>query len=153
MPVFSIEKNLLNKRPNSWISPHSCSNRVEFLHSYTYANIYYSCYYSLSHDYYDIFAEDFNYALGNELYFFTTRERKYFNGSRPSRTAGDGFWKATSVEQVIKGVDESSIIGYKKKLVFYYKEDYQKTDWQMHEYRIEKTDGSAGKESMKVRNQ
>ncbi|RWR79368.1 NAC domain-containing protein 18-like protein [Cinnamomum micranthum f. kanehirae] len=100
----------------------------------------------------DQLPQDFNYALGNELYFFTTRERKYFNGSRPSRTAGDGFWKATSVEQVIKGLDDTSIIGYKKKLVFYYKENNhnQKTDWQMHEYRIEKTDGSAGRESMKM---
>ncbi|VAI38847.1 unnamed protein product [Triticum turgidum subsp. durum] len=44
-----------------------------------------------------------------EWYFFTPRDRKYPNGSRPNRAAGNGYWKAP------KGV---------------------KTDWIMHEYRL-----------------
>ncbi|KAJ8627720.1 hypothetical protein MRB53_021027 [Persea americana] len=91
----------------------------------------------------------FNHRMGNDLYFFTTRERKYLKGSRPSRTAGDGFWKATSIEKKVLGGDQS-IIGYKKTLVFYYKEKNKKTSWIMHEYRIDKTDGSIGKESLKM---
>ncbi|KAJ8648153.1 hypothetical protein MRB53_001176 [Persea americana] len=95
----------------------------------------------------DQLPREFNYGMGNELYFFTKRGRKYF---RPSRTAGDGFWKATGAEQVIQGSNKS-IIGLKKNLVFHYKENNIKTNWQMHEYRIEKTDGaSIGKESLKM---
>ncbi|RWR88540.1 sulfiredoxin, chloroplastic/mitochondrial [Cinnamomum micranthum f. kanehirae] len=79
----------------------------------------------------------------------TPTERKYLKGSRPSRTAGDGFWKATSIEKEVLGGDQS-IIGYKKTLVFYYKEKNKKTNWIMHEYRIDKTDGSIGKQSLKM---
>ncbi|XP_073119550.1 NAC transcription factor 25-like [Henckelia pumila] len=36
-----------------------------------------------------------------EWYFFTGRERKYLNGSRPNRAAGDGYWKATVADKKI----------------------------------------------------
>ncbi|XP_059669009.1 uncharacterized protein LOC132314128 [Cornus florida] len=37
-----------------------------------------------------------------EWYFFTLRERKYANGTRPNRTAGNGFWKATAADKGVK---------------------------------------------------
>ncbi|KAI3953700.1 hypothetical protein MKW98_017524, partial [Papaver atlanticum] len=45
------------------------------------------------------------YALdGSEWYFFTTRERRYPNGVRPRRDAGnhEGHWKARRVSEPIK---------------------------------------------------
>ncbi|XP_039023608.1 protein SOMBRERO-like [Hibiscus syriacus] len=36
-----------------------------------------------------------------EWYFFTPRDRKYGNGKRPSRSAGDGYWKATGKDKEV----------------------------------------------------
>ncbi|XXG58980.1 hypothetical protein AAC387_Pa04g1152 [Persea americana] len=97
----------------------------------------------------DQLPRDFNHGLRNELYFFTTRVRKNSAGRQPPRTAGDGFWKSTSVLKVIHGSGKE-YIGYKKTLVFYYKENKKKSDWIMHEFSIDKTDDSKLKESSKV---
>ncbi|KZV15980.1 hypothetical protein F511_14346 [Dorcoceras hygrometricum] len=51
----------------------------------------------------------------DEWYFFTSRELKYPNGSRPNRAAGDGYWKATVADQRIQQRQE--VIGFKKTLV------------------------------------
>ncbi|KAK4608434.1 hypothetical protein RGQ29_002012, partial [Quercus rubra] len=81
-------------------------------------------------------AEQFPQYGNNEWYFFTSRERKYPNGSRPKRTTNNGYWKATGVDKEIR---ENGILkGLKKTLVFY-KGDPQhgdKTKWIMHEYRL-----------------
>ncbi|KAL7096782.1 hypothetical protein ACP275_10G101200 [Erythranthe tilingii] len=70
-----------------------------------------------------------------EWYFFTPRIRKYAKGSRPNRTAGNGFWKASCADKDIKFNDK--IIGRKMTLVFHEgisSKDGIKTDWIMHEY-------------------
>lgn len=70
-------------------------------------------------------------------YVFTPRNRKYRNGDRPNRAAGNGFWKATGADKAIKD-DKNSIIGLRKALVYYNGKPTKakKTDWIMHEYRV-----------------
>ena len=54
-----------------------------------------------------------------ELYVFTPTKRKYPNGTRPDRSAGDGFWKAMRGNKEIKDTKNGTITGFKKILVFY----------------------------------
>ncbi|CAM6112579.1 unnamed protein product [Calypogeia fissa] len=84
----------------------------------------------------------------NEWYFFSPRDRKYPNGSRPNRSAGSGYWKATGTDKhiscAIEGSDANSHskkmkkLGIKKALVFYKGKapNGAKTNWIMHEYRL-----------------
>ncbi|KAL5708706.1 hypothetical protein ACHQM5_019472 [Ranunculus cassubicifolius] len=71
-------------------------------------------------------------------YFFSSRKRKYRNGQRPDRKAGEGYWKASGKTEPIK--DKNGVeIGHDTGLVYYEKardEEKQdvKTDWIMHEY-------------------
>ncbi|GAY48206.1 hypothetical protein CUMW_110010 [Citrus unshiu] len=69
-----------------------------------------------------------------EWYFFSPRDRKYPNGSRPNRAAGSGYWKATGAE---KPIGKPKTLGIKKALVFYAGKAPKgiKTNWIMHEYR------------------
>ncbi|KAL3733711.1 hypothetical protein ACJRO7_023128 [Eucalyptus globulus] len=71
-----------------------------------------------------------------EWYFFSPRDRKYPNGSRPNRVAGTGYWKATGTDKVIS--TEGRQVGIKKALVFYIGKAPKgnKTNWIMHEYRL-----------------
>ncbi|XP_068639864.1 NAC domain-containing protein 72-like [Aristolochia californica] len=71
-----------------------------------------------------------------EWYFFTPRDRKYPNGSRPNRVAGSGYWKATGTDKVITA--QGRKVGIKKALVFYVGKAPKgnKTNWIMHEYRL-----------------
>ncbi|KAI3708444.1 hypothetical protein L2E82_37613 [Cichorium intybus] len=71
-----------------------------------------------------------------EWYFFSPRDRKYPNGSRPNRVAGSGYWKATGTDKVI--ISEGRKVGIKKALVFYVGKAPRgsKTNWIMHEYRL-----------------
>ncbi|XP_062212822.1 NAC domain-containing protein 2-like [Phragmites australis] len=71
-----------------------------------------------------------------EWYFFTPRDRKYPNGSRPNRAAGNGYWKATGTDRPI--APRGRTLGIKKALVFYAGKAPRgiKTDWIMHEYRL-----------------
>ncbi|KMT08946.1 hypothetical protein BVRB_6g136600 [Beta vulgaris subsp. vulgaris] len=71
-------------------------------------------------------------------YFFTPRDKRHKNGSRPSRRAKDGYWKATRAEKTIKTNDDQEI-GFKNTLVYYIGKnasDGVKTNWIMHEFRI-----------------
>ncbi|XP_068661770.1 NAC domain-containing protein 67-like [Aristolochia californica] len=74
----------------------------------------------------------------NEWYFFTLRDRKYPNGSRPNRAAGSGYWKATGADKPIKPKGYTQHVGIKKALVFYARKAPKgvKTNWIMHEYRL-----------------
>ncbi|KAK6164403.1 hypothetical protein DH2020_001267 [Rehmannia glutinosa] len=70
----------------------------------------------------------------NSWYFFTPRERKYGNGRRPKRSAGNGYWKAVGKDTQI--IHNGVVIGYKRVLDFltgkYPKGE--RTEWKMHEY-------------------
>ncbi|KAJ1387794.1 NAC domain [Sesbania bispinosa] len=70
-----------------------------------------------------------------EWYFFSPRDRKYPNGSRPNRAAGTGYWKATGAD---KPIGKPKPLGIKKALVFYAGKAPKgvKTNWIMHEYRL-----------------
>ncbi|KAL0462182.1 UNVERIFIED_CONTAM: NAC domain-containing protein 48 [Sesamum latifolium] len=78
-----------------------------------------------------------------EWYFFSPRDRKYPNGSRPNRAAGTGYWKATGAD---KPVGKPKTLAIKKALVFYAGKAPSgvKTNWIMHEYRLANVDRSAG---------
>ncbi|CAF2140516.1 NAC transcription factor 32 [Brassica rapa] len=79
-----------------------------------------------------------------EWYFFSPRDRKYPNGSRPNRAAGTGYWKATGAD---KPIGRPKPVGIKKALVFYSGKPPrgEKTNWIMHEYRLADVDRSVRK--------
>lgn len=81
-----------------------------------------------------------------EWYFFSPRDRKYPNGSRPNRAAGSGYWKATGAD---KPIGQPKPIAIKKALVFYAGKAPrgEKTNWIMHEYRLADVDRSARKKN------
>ncbi|KAK1576179.1 hypothetical protein Q3G72_011549 [Acer saccharum] len=83
-----------------------------------------------------------------EWYFFSPRDRKYPNGSRPNRAAGSGYWKATGAD---KPIGKPRSLGIKKALVFYAGKAPRgvKTNWIMHEYRPANVDRSVSASSNK----
>jgi len=87
-----------------------------------------------------------------EWYFFTPRDRKYPNGSRPNRAAGTGYWKATGADKPVQHGGRT--LGIKKALVFYHGKPSRgiKTEWIMHEYRLADAGGKKpGNGSLRVR--
>ncbi|CAN6270063.1 unnamed protein product [Urochloa humidicola] len=83
-------------------------------------------------------------APQNEWYFFSHKDRKYPTGSRTNRATTAGFWKATGRDKCIRTSYRK--IGMRKTLVFYRGRapHGQKTDWIMHEYRLEDADDVQG---------
>ncbi|XXG90406.1 hypothetical protein AAC387_Pa12g2180 [Persea americana] len=74
----------------------------------------------------------------NEWYFFSHKDKKYPTGTRTNRATTAGFWKATGRDKSIH-LSNSKRIGMRKTLVFYTGRapHGQKTDWIMHEYRLD----------------
>lgn len=88
-----------------------------------------------------------------EWYFFSPRDRKYPNGSRPNRAAGSGYWKATGTDKPISTHGGKLKVGVKKALVFYTGKAPKgdKTNWIMHEYRLADSAAKAAKRKGSLR--
>ncbi|XP_057968875.1 NAC domain-containing protein 43-like isoform X2 [Malania oleifera] len=73
----------------------------------------------------------------NDWYFFSHKDKKYPTGTRTNRATAAGFWKATGRDKVI--YSSLKRIGMRKTLVFYKGRapHGQKSDWIMHEYRLD----------------
>ncbi|KVI07206.1 NAC domain-containing protein 7-like [Cynara cardunculus var. scolymus] len=73
----------------------------------------------------------------NEWYFFSHKDKKYPTGTRTNRATTAGFWKATGRDKAI--YSKNDLVGMRKTLVFYKGRapNGQKSDWIMHEYRLE----------------
>ncbi|KAL3815125.1 hypothetical protein ACJIZ3_016393 [Penstemon smallii] len=80
---------------------------------------------------------DLTFSGEKEWYFFTPRDRKYRNGTRPNRAADNGFWKATGADKPI--LHNGEVVGKKKTLVFYNGKppNGKKTNWIMHEFKVD----------------
>ncbi|KAJ4879219.1 NAC domain-containing protein 7 [Raphanus sativus] len=73
----------------------------------------------------------------SDWYFFSHKDKKYPTGTRTNRATKAGFWKATGRDKAI--YLRHNLIGMRKTLVFYKGRapNGQKSDWIMHEYRLE----------------
>ncbi|KAK8578669.1 hypothetical protein V6N12_069015 [Hibiscus sabdariffa] len=82
----------------------------------------------------------------NEWYFFSHKDKKYPTGTRTNRATKAGFWKATGRDKAI--YSRLSLIGMRKTLVFYNGRapNGQKSDWIMHEYRLEANENGTPQE-------
>ncbi|KAL8053595.1 hypothetical protein ABFX02_05G081600 [Erythranthe guttata] len=73
----------------------------------------------------------------SDCYFFSHKDKKYPTGTRTNRATKAGFWKATGRDKAI--YSKHSLVGMRKTLVYYKGRapNGQKSDWIMHEYRLE----------------
>lgn len=83
---------------------------------------------------------------GKDWYFYSQRDKKYATGLRTNRATVSGYWKATGKDRAIirKGV----LVGMRKTLVFYQGRapKGRKTDWVMHEFRLDGPGPNSAKE-------
>jgi hypothetical protein len=73
----------------------------------------------------------------SDWYFFSHKDKKYPTGTRTNRATAAGFWKATGRDKPIYA--KHCLVGMRKTLVYYKGRapNGQKSDWIMHEYRLE----------------
>lgn len=86
----------------------------------------------------------------NEWYFFSHKDKKYPTGTRTNRATAAGFWKATGRDKAI--YSKHDLIGMRKTLVFYKGRapNGQKSDWIMHEYRLETEENGTHQASSQI---
>ncbi|GKC69869.1 NAC transcription factor 56-like protein [Tanacetum coccineum] len=89
----------------------------------------------------------------DEWFFFSPRDRKYPNGSRPNRSAGSGYWKATGKDKPIFASSGLRKIGVKKALAFFTGIPTQsiKTNWTMSEYRLPESSSRSPRQNGSMR--
>lgn len=89
----------------------------------------------------------------DEWFFFSPRDRKYPNGSRPNRSAGSGYWKATGKDKPIFASSGLRKIGVKKALAFFAGNPTQsiKTNWTMSEYRLPESSSRSSRQNGSMR--
>lgn len=87
---------------------------------------------------------------GKDWYFYSQRDRKYATGLRTNRATASGYWKATGKDRAI--LRKGTLVGMRKTLVFYKGRapKGRKTDWVMHEFRLESPLASHSISSPKV---
>lgn len=83
---------------------------------------------------------------GKEWYFYSLKDRKYATGQRTNRATVSGYWKATGKDRVV--ARRGALVGMRKTLVFYQGRapKGRKTEWVMHEYRLEGAHEQVSKE-------
>ncbi|KAM7250031.1 hypothetical protein ACFE04_021914 [Oxalis oulophora] len=83
---------------------------------------------------------------GKDWYFYSQRDRKYATGQRTNRATATGYWKATGKDRHI--LRKGTLVGMRKTLVFYQGRapKGRKTNWVMHEFRLQLTNPSSAKE-------
>ncbi|CAN6288953.1 unnamed protein product [Urochloa humidicola] len=89
------------------------------------------------------------YEEQSDWYFFSYKDRKYPTGTRTNRATLTGFWKATGRDKAVRDTKQGGgLIGMRKTLVFYTGRapNGRKTDWIMHEYRLETDENAAPQE-------
>ncbi|CAA6666815.1 unnamed protein product [Spirodela intermedia] len=82
----------------------------------------------------------------SEWYFFSHKDKKYPTGTRTNRATTAGFWKATGRDKPIHS--KHALVGMRKTLVFYKGRapNGQKSDYIMHEYRLETNENATVQE-------
>ncbi|MQL99064.1 hypothetical protein Taro_031783 [Colocasia esculenta] len=88
---------------------------------------------------------------GKEWYFYSLRDRKYATGQRTNRATVSGYWKATGKDRQVVDPRRGGLVGMRKTLVFYQGRapKGKKTDWVMHEFRMEGPAADPPKSSFK----
>jgi hypothetical protein len=101
-----------------------------------------------------LFTEKYGKSNEGVWYVFSSRDRKYKNGTRPGRSVGTvGFWKSSGKERDVLDKNKNNVkIGRVNALTF--KLGHQpkgtSTPWRMIEYRMEKYQEDPNPSSMLV---